>query len=70
MLDVYTNVYLLKCFLLADTMDEVHVLVDEHIRYLQRVQPKARAVARLMKQRKELIQVIIIINSFNFTMSH
>ncbi|KAI7857933.1 hypothetical protein BDC45DRAFT_499701 [Circinella umbellata] len=43
----------------ADTMDEVHLLVDEHIKYLQRVQPKARAVARLMKQRKELIQKMV-----------
>ncbi|KAI8149357.1 microtubule associated protein-domain-containing protein [Fennellomyces sp. T-0311] len=43
----------------ADTMDEVHLLVDEHIKYLQRVQPKARIVARLMKQRRELIQKMI-----------
>ncbi|KAI9260636.1 microtubule associated protein-domain-containing protein [Phascolomyces articulosus] len=43
----------------ADTMDEVHLLVDEHIKFLQRVQPKASAVARLMKQRKELIQKMI-----------
>ncbi|KAG2220153.1 hypothetical protein INT45_013851 [Circinella minor] len=43
----------------ADTMDEVHLLVDEHIKYLQRVQPRARAVARLMKQRKELIQKMV-----------
>lgn len=38
-------------------MDQVHLLVDEHMKYLQRVQPKAILVAKIMKQRNDLIQV-------------
>ncbi|CDS02677.1 hypothetical protein LRAMOSA00082 [Lichtheimia ramosa] len=43
----------------ADTMDQVHLLVDEHMKYLQRVQPKAILVAKIMKQRNDLIQEMI-----------
>ncbi|KAI9313815.1 microtubule associated protein-domain-containing protein [Dichotomocladium elegans] len=43
----------------ADTMDEVHRLVNEHIEYLKRVQPKATLVAKIMKNRNNLIQEMI-----------
>lgn len=43
----------------ADTMDEVHALVDEHMVYLQRLGPKAQIVDKLMRERKEHIQKMV-----------
>ncbi|KAI8369635.1 microtubule associated protein-domain-containing protein [Radiomyces spectabilis] len=43
----------------ADTMDQVRDIVDEHIKYLQKIQTESELVARLMQQRKDLIQKMI-----------
>ncbi|KAG0191903.1 carboxypeptidase C prc1 [Apophysomyces sp. BC1034] len=42
-----------------NTMDEVRVIVDEHIKYLQKIQHDGARLAKLMKERKELIQEMI-----------
>ncbi|KAI9301565.1 microtubule associated protein-domain-containing protein [Cunninghamella echinulata] len=43
----------------SNTMDDLHLILDRHLEYLDRIVPTSKLVAKIMKQRKELIQKMI-----------